>query len=456
MQLDAVGGCPSLLVPKDHLAHLVRNLITRLDLTSVESTYSSLGRRGFRPQHKLGALVLGSLLRMHHSTKLAAALKTDAALRLVAGGHVISAGVLRAFRRQNSVLFADCIEQVVAMAVEEGLIEPTQLAVDSMRLRAHASRSVVRTKEHARKRIEKLMSIDPATLSSDEQEAREQSLARNRAVLAACQQSGRTSIVRTNPSAAVMMFPTGASAPGHRITVTASGAKTRIVVSVLVDADTTDYGKLRPALEQTRAVLRRAGIPSGVRLCASADAGYGSEADLAFAESSRAWLDTIVPANEKTVGNGHAQKYFGHDRFTVLPDGKLQCPSGATMQGPSPNGDGRVKFRGVGCGQCLLRSQCTESTQRVIILAPRLERLRSAMRRQLEEPGIRQRYSKRMATVEPVFSNLQDVMMYRRASSRSEESVIAEVLLKILAHNISRLVATRRAKLLFLRVEIEF
>jgi hypothetical protein len=35
-------------------------------------------------------------------------------------------------------------------------------------------------------------------------------------------------------------------------------------------------------------------------------------------------------------------------------------------------------------------------------------------------------------------------MGYRRASSRREGTVVAEVLLKVLAHNISRLLAARR------------
>jgi transposase len=314
----------------------------------------------------------------------------------------------------------------------------------------------VRSQAHARERIEQLTALDPAVLSSEARAETEQALARNRAVLEVCQQTGRTSTVTTNPSAAMMKFPSGASAPGHRITVTAAGTKTRLVVAVLVDADTTDFGKLQPALEQARAVLLHAGVPADARLCASADAGYGSEADLAFADNNRSWVDTVVPADEKTVGNAFAQGHFGHDRFTVLPDGKMQCPAGTTMHGPYPNGDGRVKYRGVGCGECSLRSQCTDAKQRVIVLAPRLERLRSAMRRHLDEPGVRRRYNKRMATVEPVFANLQDVMMFRRASSRCGDSVIAEILLKILAHNVSRLAAVRRSTALLLNFEIEF
>jgi len=33
----------------------------------------------------------------------------------------------------------------------------------------------------------------------------------------------------------------------------------------------------------------------------------------------------------------------------------------------------------------------------------------------MAEPGARERYGQRMATIEPVFSNIEDVMAYRRA-----------------------------------------
>jgi hypothetical protein len=49
----------------------------------------------------------------------------------------------------------------------------------------------------------------------------------------------------------------------------------------------------------------------------------------------------------------------------------------------------------------------------------------------------------RIATIEPVFSNRESTMGFRRASSRHEHTVMAEVLLKALAHNVSRLLGAR-------------
>src|SRR5260370_25130086 len=90
---------------------------------------------------------------MHHSAKVGRACKTDAAFRLLSGGHAISSGTLRRFRRENRAFFEQAIEQTVAMAQERGLLDTDELAVDSMRLRAHASTKAVRTLSRSKERL---------------------------------------------------------------------------------------------------------------------------------------------------------------------------------------------------------------------------------------------------------------------------------------------------------------
>lgn len=442
--MDPIFGCPALSVPKDHIAHAVRDLIARLDVSAAEALYSSQGRRGYHPRHMLGALVLGSLLGEHASTRLGQSLRTDAALRLVSGGYAISAGRLRAFRQRHAELFADCIEQSVKMAFELGLLDEKELAVDAMRLRANAARNEARTLDHATKRIKELEAVDPATLSPDDSKVRDEKLVKHRHTVAECTKRGSTNIVATNPSASLMKFPTGATAPGHRITVTAAGTSRRLVIAVLVDADPNDYGKLAPALQQARAVLTRAGVPPDTPLQAAADAGYNSEADLRFAERNRHWVDVLVPMQATPHADTMTKGYFGRDKFVILQDGKMHCPAGTQMRGPISNGDERVLYRGVGCEQCPIKAQCTPHKRRAITLHPAVDRQRKLMRERMEQPDAADRYKHRMATVEPVFSSLQHGMNFRRSTTRHDGAIVAEILLKVLAHNISRLAAAKR------------
>jgi hypothetical protein len=50
----------------------------------------------------------------------------------------------------------------------------------------------------------------------------------------------------------------------------------------------------------------------------------------------------------------------------------------------------------------------------------------------------------RPETIEPVFSFLEHTMRFRRASSRRKQTVVSEVLLKLLAYNIDRLIRAER------------
>jgi transposase len=440
-QLDAIEGCPSAQVSAGHLARSVQRMVARLDLSSVEAGYSSLGRHGYAPRNLLAVWVYGSLIGLHHATKLARALETDAALRLLSGGHAISRSKLNEFRQQHGALFADCIAQTVALAQADGLLALGDLAADSMRLRAHASTKAVRTLVRSKKRLAELAAVDESALSEPERDAHWAKVAKHTKAVAECEARGRTSVVTTNPSAALMKFPDGAGLPGHRISAMAAGVKARLVVAVLVSADTNDYGLLEPIVRETTRVLARSGVPEDTRLQLAADAGYCARADLAFAERVRGHIDILIDGADAPAGRAGC---FGRERFTFELDGSVRCPAGRLMKGPFLQPDGRAKWTGVGCADCALRSDCTEGRTRSLYIDAEFDQLRERMRARMDAPGGRERYHRRIATVEPVFSNLESTMGFRRASSRHEPTVLAEVLLKVLAHNVSRLLGAKK------------
>jgi hypothetical protein len=71
------------------------------------------------------------------------------------------------------------------------------------------------------------------------------------------------------------------------------------------------------------------------------------------------------------------------------------------------------------------------------------------MRERMAMPGAKERYNRRIATVEPVFSYIEDAMGFRRASSRKTETVKSEILLKVLAYNLLRLRAVKAVAVCF-------
>jgi transposase len=439
-QLDMVLGCPAFQVPEDHLARAVRRIVARFDLSKVEAKYSSLGRRGYAPANLLAIWVYASLVGIHHATKVARALKTDAALRLLSGGYSVSRSVLNDFRQQQGTLFAELIEQTVAMAQSEGLLHLDDLAADSMRLRAHASTKAVRTLSRSKKRLEELASVDESALSNEQRAKHRAQLQKHTSTVVECEKRKRPNILTTNPSAALMKFPDGAGLPGHRVSTMAAGMRARLIVGVLVTPDTNDYGMLESVVGETRRLLGRIGVADDAKLQVAADAGYCAQADLAFAERVRDRTDILVDGTHEPTSAG---RFFGRDRFVIHPDRSASCPAGRRMNGPIRHSEGRMQWTGVGCTDCSLRARCTEGKYRSFTANPELDRLRAAMRARMSAADGKARYNRRIATVEPVFSNIESTMGYRRASSRWEATVIAEVMLKVLAHNVSRLLAAK-------------
>ena len=439
-QLNALQGCPELQVPAEHLAREVRRIVEALDTSTLEAQYSSLGRRGYHPRYSLGVWIYGSLLGIHESTKLGAALKTDAALRLLSGGHIISEGTLRRFRSTNRGFFEEAIEQTVRLAHEQGLVRPEEIGVDSVRLRAHAATSEVRTLVRSRKRLAALLAVELDRLSDTERERHEQKVAKHRSAIERCEAEGRTNFVVTNSSAGLLKFPDGGSAPGHRVTVAAVGVKERLIVSVLIDADGFDFGKSGPALRKVREVFERLGIFADRRLQAALDAGYWCETDLQFAADSREWIDVLIAER-----NDDEPNFFGHDKFTFREDGSVLCPADRLMKGPRKSGrPGQELYEGIGCASCELRPKCTSKPVRTLVIRRSFEEFRRLMRERMAQPDAKARYNQRIATIEPVFSNIESTMKYRRATTRHDSGILGEILLKLLAHNVSRLIAAKR------------
>jgi transposase len=444
------------VVPAEHLARKVLKLMRRVEVSQVEAQYSALGRRGYEPWRLLSLWVYASLVGVHHATKLARALVTDAALQLLSGGHVISRPVLNRFRMKHAELFGSALEQTVKWALEEGLVEAQALAVDSVRLRAHASVRHVRILQQSQERLEQLAQVDTATLTESERHKHLQKVAKHTHAVQACTQAQAATVVLTNPAAALMQFPGDVYLPGHRLTVTASGSQERIVVGVLINAAPSDIGLLEQALGQARHMLYTVGLPLVVRLQAAADAGYWSVQDLRFAQANRGWVDLLV--NERKDSSqlqGPGKKYFPREKFLLRSQNEVLCPANKPMLGPHRNNtQNALVYRGDGCQQCPLHSQCTSAKRRHLTVNWEYEKLKTEMRERMSQPDAQARYHQRMATVEPVFSYLEDAMGFRRASSRKPATVTAELLLKLLAYNVSRLLARTKLWCVFFLLQL--
>jgi transposase len=442
-------------VPAEHLARKVQQVVERFDVSAVEARCSALGQNGFAPRVLLALWVYASLSGVHRGTQLCRALQTDAALRLLSGGHSISVSVLNRFRSNNAQLFEAALEETVRWANQEGLIDAQALAVDSVRVRAHASSRQVRVHKHSVKRLEELSQVDTGSLPEQERHRHQQKVERHQQAVQLCQERGAANVVLSNPSASLMQFPGNGVHPGHRVTVVASGAQQRLVVGVLVTASGNDKGHLEPAVVQARRVLHSAGVPMSARLQLAGDSGYWSREDLRFAALSSNWVDVLLKEGPRTGPLANQPGVLPREDFQLLPTERaVVCPAGRRMRGPFYDSVHQYdNYYGVGCEQCPLRQQCTRGKRRTFTVGWQYEEVRQLMLKRMAHQDAAVRYNQRMATVEPVFASIGHDMGFRRLSSRHPRTINSEVLLKLLAHNISRLLTRSRLFCVFFVLE---
>ena len=113
----------------------------KLNTREVDAGYSYLGRRGFQPKVLLALWIYAAHQQVHHASKIARLLETDAAYRWLTGGKVVSEDTLLRFVRNHGKFLEDVQQRLVATAAQLGLVKADDLAGDSMRLRADAARA---------------------------------------------------------------------------------------------------------------------------------------------------------------------------------------------------------------------------------------------------------------------------------------------------------------------------
>jgi transposase len=131
-------------LPVGHPALFVVELVESLDLSGFVSGYRSSRERGrpaFHPRVMVGIALYASMTSVLSSRRIERLLATDAGFRVVAANeqpdHVTICRFLVRHRGALEELFA----QVVGLAADAGLVDPTLVALDGTKMAADASKS---------------------------------------------------------------------------------------------------------------------------------------------------------------------------------------------------------------------------------------------------------------------------------------------------------------------------
>jgi transposase len=315
------------LLAADDPVRLVVSFVEGLDLTAlyekIEARAHGPGRDAIDPALLLSLWLYATIDGVGSAREVARLCERDLPYRWLCGGVGVNYHALSDFRSGHVAIIDRLLTDSVTALVADGLVNLAVVAHDSVKVRACAGSSSFRRAQ----RLEQLRATMEARVAALRQElegasdaslkrkaaARERvarqtldntkrAQARMRELEAARAKqrkkdrvdpkTGEDKPVRvstTDPQARILAMSSGERRPAHSLQISAD-PKTLVALGVSVH-DSTDFGQLRPALEQIKA---RYGKTPETLL---ADCGFCDKADISFAHEQG--VTAIVPSNNE-------------------------------------------------------------------------------------------------------------------------------------------------------------
>lgn len=315
------------LITDDHRARSVLAFVSSLDLSKLYAVILAVvGQAGAPkkdPMVLLAVWLFATLEGIGSARRLEELCQRDHAYLWLCGGLTFSHRTLSGFRMEMGSVLDDLLTQSVAVLVDKGLVDLDCLAVDGMRLRAHAGASSFRRRPRLEdlrtaaqdkvKALRKEIDDDPAACSA-RIKARQERAARERAerlekaveemaLLEAQRQKEaqghpareakrkppRTST--TDPEARIMKMGDGGFRPAYNVQFK-SDPKSGVVTGIDISNQGSDRGMLASAVEAVE--QRYDHTPDQVL----ADGGYDAKDDIEALHEKGVAVFCPVPVNK--------------------------------------------------------------------------------------------------------------------------------------------------------------
>jgi len=367
----------------DHLCFFIHQTVEHLDVSGFEQAYSVEGGELYHPALMLKVWLYAYAVGMTSGRRLEQRIREDLGLRYLAGGARPDNWALSAFRRRHARGLNDVFTQVLELARTMKLGRLGQVAIDSTRIAASASRNRIESEARLRQERARLRrAIRHWQKQCDAEDPNEgggaalrlqglqQQLAQMPRRREKLRKSGLKKMSRTDPEARFLR-ERGGFALGYTGEVAVN--EEHLIVGQRVTQNATDNDSLIPLVQEAE---RQTGSNANVVL---ADAGFFS------------------------LHNVEQMQARGVDLY--LPDSNLARELNTGKRCPPRR------------------------------LSPRQRR----MRQKLRSPAGRACYARRKALVEPVLGSLKEQRGMRRFRLRGLCKVGIEFTLAATAYNLTRL-----------------
>ena len=310
-------------LPDDHPTRAIWAVVERLDLTAlyaqIEARDEVAGAPAIDPKILLALWVYATSEGEGSAREIWRLTELHAAYRWICGGVDVGYHTLSDFRSQQATILDDFITQVLAVLMQQNLVDLKRIAQDGTRVRASAGAASFRREQtlqalmqQAREHLEVVTreAADPAISARRAaalQRGAQQRLERLEAALKQIPEVTETKkrsgakdatprASTTDPEARVMKMGDGGFRPAFNVQFATTTDKARVIVGVEVTNRGSDSGQSTPMLEQ---VERRTGVRPAEMLV---DGGYAQHQaiDQAAEQDVNLYAPVPKPRNDDT------------------------------------------------------------------------------------------------------------------------------------------------------------
>lgn len=303
------------LLPEDHVARGMWELVGKLDLTrflaAIDSREDEAGRPAIDPRILVTLWLYATSEGVASARELARLCGMHDAYRWICGGVAVCAHTLSDFRVDHKEALDGVMTQVLAALLRHKAVELKRVAQDGTRVRASAGAASFRRKksleaclEEARKHVlevaasadEGLSEVQAAARKRGAQERLEriqraiEELPKAQAVKKSPEEREEARVSTTDPEARVMKMGDGGFRPAWNVQI-GSDTQSRIITGISIDNRGSDRGDLDPMVTQ---IETRTGLTPKEFL---ADGGYVDHDDIAALAAKG--VPPYIPLNRK-------------------------------------------------------------------------------------------------------------------------------------------------------------
>jgi len=329
-QVELIPRALDEALPPDHRARAIWEVVEKLDLSKfyerIAAREGKAGRPATDPKIFVALWLYATSEGVGSARQLARLCESQDAYRWLCGGVSVNHHTLGDFRVGHQEALDSLMTQVLAVMMQQGLVELERVTQDGTKVRASAGAASFRRQGSLEKCLEEARAqVEHAKQQKDgndvelnaRQKAAQERAARERkekveaalAQLPDVQETKKRNgakkeearVSTTDSEARVMKMPDGGFRPAYNVQL-ATDVDSRVIVGVDVTNAGTDMGQLKPMLEQ---VEQRTGqLPHKVLV----DGGFTKLEDIEHAEKKGVEVIAPVPTPRKEGIDPHAPK----------------------------------------------------------------------------------------------------------------------------------------------------